>query len=328
MCVCATGNDCGGLTCGEGPAGADGLNSFTVTTAQFTVPAISSNVTINVSALGQATGIWAKVGEEIFIETAGYYRVVSATTTVIVATNVGTTGNATATTVIAIGSKVGPGGRQGATGGTGSAGAAGADGTTVLAYERDGGNFTGTTYAEIRGPYAIPADSWETIGDAVRVKLLFYGSNDGTPDGTNHIRYNFKIKVGGTDIVALPSGGTEYQTQSNYAQNGILVEADLVAKSFAPFVLEVVPKGNWLGLYSVGATNHAPGVSGIFLAGLGSGGAANGIQYQPSVFVTSGIDPTISNDLTVEAKHTVVGTGGGTTTAFACPLSLIELLKK
>jgi hypothetical protein len=52
------------------------------------------------------------------------------------------------------------------------------------------------------------------------------------------------------------------------------------------------------------------------------------MQYQPSVFITSGIDPTISNDFSVEGKHTVVGTGGGTSAEFACPFSLVELLKK
>lgn len=332
--MCATGcsgcNDCGGLTCGEGVAGIDGLNSFTVTTAQFTVPTIGQNVTINVSALGQATGIWAKVGEEIFIETAGYYRVVSATATIIVATNTGTTGNANAATVIAIGSGVGPGGRQGVAGATGGTGTAGADGTTILAYERDGGTFTSLTYTQIRGPYVIPANSWETIGDTVRIKLLFFGAaaSPNLATATNHVAYNFKMKIGTTDVVALPSGGATYTIQSNFAFRGILVEVDLVAKSFAPLVIEAVPKGNYFGLYSVGAANHVPGTAGLFLSGLGPGSAATGLQYQPSVFVTAGIDPTVANNFSVDARHAVVGTGGGTSAAFACPFSLVELLKK
>ena len=319
---------CGSLECGEGAAGLNGLNAFTVTTGEFTVPNVSSNVTINVSALGQATGIWAIAGQEIYIATAGYYRVVSSTATTIVATNVGTTGNAAPTTVIAIGSAVGPAGRQGATGATGSAGAHGADGTTILGYERDGGFFTSLTYTQIRGPYAIPANSWEAIGDTVRVKALFFGTNDGTPDGSNHIRYNFKMKVGTTDIIALPGGSAEYAIQSNFALNGILVELDLVAKSMSPFIVEVVPTGNFWGLYSIGSAAHTPGTSGIFLASTGSIGATQGLQYQPSVFVTSGINPAISNNLSVEGKHTVVGTGGGSTAEFACPFTLVELLKK
>lgn len=326
---CGTCNDCcGGLVLPDGPAGVDGQNAYTVTTANFTIPAVGANVSVSVSALGQSTGLWAQVGQVIYIQGAGYYEVVSATATVIVAENLGYTGNAAPTTVIALGAGVSPGGVAGTNGSTGATGAAGADGTTILGYERDGGNFTSLTYTQIRGPYAIPANSWESVGDTVRVKLLLYGSNDGTPDATNHIRFNFKMKVGATDVVALPSGSTEYAIRSNDFLHAILVEVDLVAKSFAPFVLEVVPKGNLLGLYTLGVMTHTPGTSGLFAAGTISGLGSSSMQYQPSVFITSGIDPTISNDFSVEGKHTVVGTGGSTSAEFACPFSLVELLKK
>lgn len=326
---CSNGcSDCGGLECGEGAAGLNGLNAYTVTTADFTQPSAGSNVTVSVSALGQATGLWARTGQVVFIEGGGYYEVVSATATTVTLENLGYTGNASPAATVSFPAGVSPGGLIGPTGAPGSAGADGADGTTILGYERDGGNFTSTTYIEIRGPYAIPANSWETIGDTVRVKALFHGTNDGSPDSSNHILYNFKMQVGTTDVVALPGGSTEYTIQSNFALNGILVEIDLVAKSMSPFVLEAVPTGNYWGLYNVGFSAHTPGTSGIFLASTGSIGATQGMQYQPSVFVTSGIDPTISNDFSIEAKHTVVGTGGGSTAEFACPFTLIELLKK
>ena len=326
---CSNGcSSCGNLEVGTGTAGLDGQNSYTVTTADFTQPAVGSTVTVNVSALGQSTGLWAQVGQIIFIVGGGYYEVVSVTTTSIVAENLGYAGNASPSATVSFPAGVSPAGPIGPTGSAGAAGAAGANGTTILGYERDGGFFTSLTYTQIRGPYAIPANSWQSVGDTVRVKLLLFGTNDGTPDGSNHIRYNFKMKVGTADVVALPGGSAEYAIQSNFALNAILVEADLVAKSMSPFVIEVVPKGNYFGLYNVGSASHTPGTSGLFLASTGSIGATQGLQYQPSVFVTSGVDPTISNNFSVEAKHTVVGTGGGSTAEFACPFTLIELLKK
>lgn len=334
---CSNGcSDCGGLECGEGAAGLDGLNAFTLTAAAFDQPDFQdSAITINVSALGQATGIWAKVGQYIFIEGAGYFQVTAQTATtisvIVPSATIETFNHAIAASgaTVAFPKEVSPGGIQGATGLTGSSGGAGTNGTTIIAYDqRDGGHFTNLNYTEIRGPYAIPANSWAVAGDTVRVKLLFRGTNDGTPDATNHIRYNFKMQVGTTDVIALPGGSAEYAIQSNYALNGILVELDLVAQSFGPFILEAVPTGNYWGVYSVGVSIHTPGTSGMFLASTGSIGATQGLQYQPSVFVTSGIDPTISNNFSIEAKHTVVGAGGGTTAEFSSPFTLIELLKK
>lgn len=327
-CTGGCNGGCGNLECGTGPAGLDGQNAFTVTTADFVQPNVGSNVTISVSALGQSTGLFAQTGQVIFVEGGGYYEVVSATATTITMTNLAGYGNTAPAATVSSPAGVSPAGLIGPTGATGTAGANGTDGTTVLAYERDGGNFTSLTYTQIRGPYAIPANSWAAIGDTVRVKLLFHGTNDGTPDSLNHILFNFRLKIGTTVLTLLPGSATEYAIQSNFAFNGIAIELDLVAKTISPFVLEVVPRGNFFGLYSVGVFAHTPGTSGMFLASTGSIGATQGAQYQPPVFVTSGIDPAISNNFSVEGKHTVVGTGGGTTAEFACPFSLLELLKK
>lgn len=83
-----------------GPAGVDGLNSFTQTTAQFTVPAINANVTLAVSNTNPYTGLWAQPNQDIFIQSAGYYRVVSSSATSIVVTNLGVSGNAVSGNVI------------------------------------------------------------------------------------------------------------------------------------------------------------------------------------------------------------------------------------
>ena len=77
----------------SGPAGVDGLNAFTKTTASFVVPNIGSNVTLAVNNTNPLTGIWAQPNQDIFIKDAGYYRVVSSTATSIVCTNLGVNGN-------------------------------------------------------------------------------------------------------------------------------------------------------------------------------------------------------------------------------------------
>jgi hypothetical protein len=93
-----------------GSSGVDGLNAFTTTTAQFTVPAIGANVTLAVSNTNPSTGSWAVPGQSIYIENAGYYTVVSSTTTSIVCTNVGTVGNTAPGTTVASGQQVSPAG--------------------------------------------------------------------------------------------------------------------------------------------------------------------------------------------------------------------------
>lgn len=82
-------------------------NALSLTTAAFTVPAINSNVTIALSATSPYHTAWMTVGDVIYIEGAGYYRVVSFTSSSAVVTNLGITGNAVATTVIALGKDVG-----------------------------------------------------------------------------------------------------------------------------------------------------------------------------------------------------------------------------
>lgn len=94
----------------SGPNGTDGLNAFTTTTAQFIIPAIGSNVTLAVSNTNPSTGSWAVPGQAIYIENAGYYTVVSSTTTSIVCTNTGTTGNIAPGTTVASGQQVSPAG--------------------------------------------------------------------------------------------------------------------------------------------------------------------------------------------------------------------------
>jgi hypothetical protein len=79
-----------------GAKGIDGVSSVTRTTAQFTMPAVSTTVTVSVLS---STGL--AVGLTVFIATAGYFSVTSIpNATSVTLSNLGYTGNAAATTTI------------------------------------------------------------------------------------------------------------------------------------------------------------------------------------------------------------------------------------
>ena len=85
-----------------GTNGSNGVTPTTTTTSPFTMPAANAEVTVTVGNTS-----WMAVGQPIFIETAGYFGVV----TIVSATSVRlsaqvATGNAAAGTVIASGKKV------------------------------------------------------------------------------------------------------------------------------------------------------------------------------------------------------------------------------
>src|SRR4029077_16117980 len=107
----------GGAVSPSGLNGAAGSNAFTSTTANFTMPTSGSTVTVTVAATS-----WMAQGQNLFIPGAGYFSVSVVTdATHAVLTNSGTTGNATAGTVISSGAQVSPAGAQGS-GGTGGGG--------------------------------------------------------------------------------------------------------------------------------------------------------------------------------------------------------------
>lgn len=313
MCTCASGNDCGGLTCGEGPAGIDGLNSFTVTTATFTVPTIGQDVTINVSALGQATGIWARVGQEIFIATAGYYRVVSATATVIVATNVGATGNAAATTVIAIGSGVSPGGRVGVNGADGAS-------ELVTLYSATAANTT--SFTALHTAQTIAADTFETVGDVMRITFVSIGDIVTTNTPTDYWRYEHKITLGGIDIV-LPASNPFFVSRSLSRYNGFEAVIDIIPVTVGAtpvFIVDISKFQLGLGLYNgtngyivLPTVNNTPSPSygNAFAAGQTTGIAAT----------------TTALSFQISGRRTAVGSPSGTPSVYL-PVLKIQMVKK
>jgi hypothetical protein len=115
----------------RGPAGADGsdgtngVNGYTTTTAAFTMPIENSTVTVPV-----VSSVWAAIGMNVYIETAGMFQVVSRPSgTQLTLLNLRRTSlseyldNADATTVIASGKVVSGAGPQGPDGTDGSSGA-------------------------------------------------------------------------------------------------------------------------------------------------------------------------------------------------------------
>lgn len=91
-----------------GTNGTNGINAFTQTTADFTVPAISANVTISVGS-----SVWMVVGQTIFIEDAGAFEVVSkGSTTSVTLTYLDYDINTAAGNNILTGAQVGPSGTQ------------------------------------------------------------------------------------------------------------------------------------------------------------------------------------------------------------------------
>ena len=121
-----------GSTGAQGPPGPAGTTVATTTAANYTQPAVGSNVNVTMTS---AAGI--SLGLILYIQGGGYYSTQSVAGNVATLQNLGYTGNASQGTVINSGASVGatgpagpagPAGIQGTTGATGPQGAAGATG--------------------------------------------------------------------------------------------------------------------------------------------------------------------------------------------------------
>jgi hypothetical protein len=139
MCQQCGNNICGGCQqpiIPSGVNGVDGINAFNFNTGSFPLPAVNSEVSFNVKAINPFKNSWFAVGQIVFIETAGYFQVVSITgTNQVRLKNLGYSDtNFTPPaqgTEIPANSKISPAGLQGPSGGTGGAGA---NGITRIAY--------------------------------------------------------------------------------------------------------------------------------------------------------------------------------------------------
>lgn len=212
---CNTGcSECGNLALGTGPAGVDGQNAFTETTADFTQfdfgdPA----VTINVSALGQLTGLYAKVGQPIFVEGAGIFKVTASSTTTIsiIVPDADTESYnhaiAASSTTISFPKGVSPSGTVGVSGvggGNGSNGSNGTNGTTVLEVDLTEYETEQTTYSSVQKSFEVPADTWETVDDVVRLEALFVSELESTG------YYTIRVELDGNIVDMLVSWNDIY----------------------------------------------------------------------------------------------------------------------
>lgn len=108
-----------GLPGTNGTNGTDGTNAYTTTSGVFTMPAVSSTVSVSVGSTA-----WLSPGQTVYVQTAGYFTVSSVTdATTVVLTNLGYTGNAAPSTSIATGRQFSAAGVKGQDGAlTGTAG--------------------------------------------------------------------------------------------------------------------------------------------------------------------------------------------------------------
>ena len=127
-CDCADSTSCQctpipgpqGNTGSNGTNGTDGINAFSVTTNSFTVPAVGSNVAIDVDQSD-----WAPVDLIVIVENAGIYSVQAVGSQTITLKNLGYDDNAVPGTVIGSSQRIAPSGPQGPSGTL--SGAAGGD---------------------------------------------------------------------------------------------------------------------------------------------------------------------------------------------------------
>lgn len=154
----------------------DGYNAFTVSTTNVT---IADPMTIPVSNTGQYTGVWARVGQIVFIQGYGYYEVTAATNTSISvkfpaspfvagATFSPNTVDYSNTGTIISGAKISPGGVKGPSGN---------NGTSAVIEETGYGSATPVNalgFTNLISSIVIPANSLNTNGDSLIITGRFY----------------------------------------------------------------------------------------------------------------------------------------------------------
>lgn len=178
--------------------GIDGYNAYTVTTAAYTQPAVNTNVTISVSNNIQFTGSWATAGQTIYVDTGGYYIVVSSTATSITMkyeADYATYNQSltAAAAVVATNKGVSPAGKKGEDG---------TNGTGVLYAYNDltgVGNDTGIGESTL-GSYTVLANELDTNGDQLDIDCYYtYTNND---------QVTMRIKFGASTIFTFDEFGS------------------------------------------------------------------------------------------------------------------------
>lgn len=289
------------------------MNSFTVTTADFVQPAVNSNVTVNVSAIGQATGIWAKVGQPIFIVGGGQYRIVSSTATTIVVTNLGGTNNAAPAATVSFPAGVSPSGEDGDNGIDGAS-------ELVTLYSATAANTT--SFTALHTAQTIAADTFETVGDVMRITFVSIGDIVAANTPTDYWRYEHKITLGGIDVV-LPASNPFFVSRSLTRYNGFEAVIDIIPVTVGAtpvFIVDISKFQLGLGIYNgtngyivLPTANNTPSPSygNVFAAGQTTGIAAT----------------TTALSFQISGRRTAVGSPSGTPSVYL-PVLKIQMVKK
>jgi hypothetical protein len=328
-CTGGCSGGCGSLECGEGAAGLNGLNAFTVTTANFNQPSvINTPVTIAVSALGQATGVWAQPGQAIFIEGGGYYEVTAATATTITVEipdsntltyNQAITPSGNAVTFPAGVSPAGIRGPQGATGNS----TTGQDGTTQLVSLWGATAASGTSFSALHSVVNLPSSGaallWPTIVSVLRIHLASVMSKVSGNDLTNHWRGEVQIVLDGVSLT-VPVSSPYLSSRSYNLMNGMAATIDVSAISLSP--LELVAD---VRSYQTGEATY-DGTNGYAIANASSSVRAIFGNAFASGY-TSGVDQSSNVTLQVNGRRIAVGTPGGSPSLFMPMLKVERLIK-
>lgn len=195
----------------EGPAGDDGNNPFTLTTADFTQPAVSGTVTVSV-----LYGDWAALNQPIFVSGGGTYLVTATGSTSIQLQNTGATGNNPPGATIMSGAAVSPGGRPGDDGAAGAAGTAGHTPVLTSGTGSPSGGDDGDWYIQqVNGGkwqvYVKSGGFWSALvtGTITASRLLGFGSTDPNlvPGLVPNANDYYFTQIGSTNAIWVYSGG-------------------------------------------------------------------------------------------------------------------------
>lgn len=183
----------------DGADGADGVNAFTLTSADFVMPAELANVTTTV-----VDNTWMAVGQPIFIETAGFFEVVSVNVDGVTVTiknledtpNNAYLDNVAPATNISTGVKVTPGGWQGESGAAGGGDMLGANNLSDVANTATSRSNLGLGTAAVQnvGAFCQTANNLSDVANAATSR-----TNLGLAIGTNVQAFDATL----TSIAAL-----------------------------------------------------------------------------------------------------------------------------
>ena len=193
----------------NGTNGSNGVNAYAFTTAGFTVPSVSANVSLSVD---NATP-WAN-GMIIFIQVAGYYEVVGTSGGTINAKNLGYTGNAAVGQAVATNRLIAGAGIKGDTG---------TSGTTFSGFTNAGDIITRDGSAQTvlsvdSTPDTTKALFQHSSGNKITWKKVAAADLDGNISLTSQVSGSLPLANVGNGISGAAAGDLLYWTGTAWAR--------------------------------------------------------------------------------------------------------------